>query len=194
MAEQIQTITTIFHEEHAHSILRLSVARCGKAVVAVFQSASGSIELTESDIDFLRRTFAAIPPAPADVGQASAVEPTKDQAHATPNLPPRAHVEDSSHDHKDAVVRADPKNHAPVLPEQAGKRWSDEEEDRLRELLCHGRSIPEVAAVLKRSPGSVIARALLCGMIAVNVTPELVAQGDQRSDRAGEAGSERRAA
>lgn len=78
---------------------------------------------------------------------------------------------------------------------KAGKRWTDEEEGRLRQLLLEGHSIPEVATLLKRSPGSVIARALLRGMIAVNVTPELVDnQGDPRSDRGGEAGSERRAA
>jgi hypothetical protein len=77
---------------------------------------------------------------------------------------------------------------------KAGKRWTDEEEGRLRQLLLDGHSIPEVATILKRSPGSVIARALLRGMIAVNVTPELVEQGDLQSGRGGEAGSERRAA
>lgn len=81
-----------------------------------------------------------------------------------------------------------------VEDSKAGKRWSDEEEGRLRRLLLDGHSIPEVATVLKRSPGSVIARALLRGMIAVNVTPELVEQGEQRSERGGEAGYERRAA
>jgi hypothetical protein len=74
---------------------------------------------------------------------------------------------------------------------KAGKRWTDEEEGRLRQLLLDGHSIPEVATLLKRSPGSVIARALLRGMIAVNVTPELV---EQESERGSEAGSERRAA
>jgi hypothetical protein len=78
-----------------------------------------------------------------------------------------------------------------VEDSKAGKRWTDEEEVRLRRLLLDGLSIPEVATVLKRSPGSVIARALLRGMIAVNVTPELV---EQESERGSEAGSERRAA
>jgi hypothetical protein len=81
-----------------------------------------------------------------------------------------------------------------VSDSKAGKRWSDEEEDRLRQFLLDGHSIPEVATRLKRSPGSVIARALLRGMIAVNVTPELVEQGHHQPARGSGAGSERRAA
>ena len=81
-----------------------------------------------------------------------------------------------------------------VEDSKAGKRWTDEEEVRLRRLLLDGLSIPEVATVLKRSPGSVIARALLRGMIAVNVTPELVDQNEARTDQGCAAESERRAA
>ena len=77
---------------------------------------------------------------------------------------------------------------------KAGKRWSDEEERRLRQLLLDGLSIPEVAIALKRSPGSVIARALLRGMIAVTATQELVEQNEARSDQGSAAESERRAA
>jgi hypothetical protein len=119
---------------------------------------------------------------------AVAVSPAQDRRRASPP--------DQSYD----VIEDDSPAQGRVVEDskaedsKAGKRWSDEEEGRLRQLLLDGHSIPEVATLLKRSPGSVIARALLRGMIAVNVTPELVEQGDQQSDRGGEAGSERRAA
>jgi hypothetical protein len=45
-----------------------------------------------------------------------------------------------------------------VGPLPAGRRWTEEEERRLIELLRSGMKAPAVARLLKRSPGAVYAR------------------------------------
>lgn len=45
-----------------------------------------------------------------------------------------------------------------VGPLPAGRRWTEEEERRLIELLRSGMKAPAIARQLKRSPGAVYAR------------------------------------
>lgn len=161
-----------------------------------------SLRLGLADLEFLASYLpmiaeaafarAAVPPLFPEENNAGAVSQNKAKLAVSPaqdrrRAPPA--------DQDCEVIEDDSPAQGRVAEDsKAGKRWTDEEEGRLRQLLLDGHSIPEVATLLKRSPGSVIARALLRGMIAVNVTPELVEQGDLKSDRGGEAGSERRAA
>jgi hypothetical protein len=156
-----------------------------------------SLLLGLADLDFL----ASYLPIVADAAFARASVPPlfleEDAGHvaAAQNCrrgPATRQADDITEDDSPAPVSAAEDSNASAS--KAGQRWSDEEEGRLRQLLLDGHSIPEVATVLKRSPGSVIARALLRGMIAVNVTPELVDQNEARSDQGSAAESERRAA
>lgn len=73
----------------------------------------------------------------------------------------------------DEQPSTDEASNVPKPASQAGRKWTVEEEARLRQLLLDGLSIQQVADDLGRSPGSIIARALLRQMIAVNVTPEV---------------------
>lgn len=148
-----------------------------------------SLRLGLADLEFLASYLPMV--AEAAFARVS-VPPLFPEETATPA---QQHRRAPAKRQSDDVIEDDPPiETAKTDASQAGKRWCDEEEGRLRQLLLDGLSIPEVATVLKRSPGSVIARALLRGMIAVNVTPELVEQGEQPAERGSEAASERRAA
>ncbi|MCX8508328.1 MAG: hypothetical protein ORN49_05520, partial [Rhodobacteraceae bacterium] len=129
---------------------RLAVARCNEAMAARFQCDAGEIELTEEDIDFLRRAFAALPTgAQVRRVQCRAAEPQLRSAEVA-----QASPETDSQDPR---------------PAQTGKRWYPEDDARLAQALADGRTVPDIAEEFARSPGSIFSRALLKGLITVIV-------------------------
>ena len=151
-----------------------------------------SLRLSLADLEFLASYLPMV--AEAAFARAS-VPPLLPKETVAPVAPAQERRRATAQRQFDNVIEEDPPiETAKTDASQAGKRWCDEEEGRLRQLLLDGLSISEVATALKRSPGSVIARALLRGMIAVNVTPELVEQREQQAERGSEAASERCAA
>ncbi len=168
----MSTITTIIHEDHPDGFLRLSLSRCGHAVAAVFQNAVGHIELNEVDIDFLRRAFAAIP-SPAPKGHT--LEQPRDVASAVASAArqvsgPTLEAAGAGGAGAGGAGAGGAGAVSPKAP-QAGKRWTDEEEARMHQLLIDGHSFDDIATTLQRSPAGIISRAILRGMVAVNVTP-----------------------
>ena len=52
-------------------------------------------------------------------------------------------------------------------PARAGKRWSQEDHERLVQLLENGIAVAEIATALERSPMSIVTRMLLHGIAEV---------------------------
>lgn len=118
---------------------------------AILQTIQGDrVELTEADIDFLRRALAALP----------RLEPVLLVAEPEPAAAPPP------------KPRAVPEPEAQPQLERAGKRWTAEEDERLRQLLADGIRVEGICAVLQRSPAAIISRLYTLGLIEVRpVTP-----------------------
>lgn len=64
-----------------------------------------------------------------------------------------------------AILEAIDKKPKKKLPENAGKRWTDEDEDLLKQLYQNGTSKVEICKRLKRSVTGIAARLVHLGVI-----------------------------
>ena len=68
------------------------------------------------------------------------------------------------------AVAEKPKEAEPVKTKSAGRRWSDEEEARLRGLYTAGNEVSKIADDMQRSPAAIISRLLAMNLIEVRPT------------------------
>jgi hypothetical protein len=117
------------------------------------------VELTEVDIDFLRRALAALP-------RLEPVLLVAEPGPARPEAPASGAVSGAV-----SAPRPIPRDAAepvsPPRPERAGKRWTAEEDEQLRQLLADGTRVEGICAVLQRSPAAIISRLYTLGLIEV---------------------------
>ncbi|WP_316014673.1 SANT/Myb-like DNA-binding domain-containing protein [Roseobacter sp. HKCCA0434] len=120
------------------------------------------IELTPRDAEFLMRGFAAlIGDVPRLLGRVDGNPLSNGPADRTAAAPI---------DRVDA--KADPEAKAVSTqgdrPGRAGARWTEEEEDRMRELLQeHGNDINAISKALDRTPSSITSRLLKIGWVSI---------------------------
>lgn len=108
-----------------------------------------SLQLSDGDLRFLKRALAAIelpPPYPSFIPAFELDEPA-----------------DS----------APPKPHAPSLPRQAGKPWTEAEHEALSRLYREGASPEAISQKLHRTETAIIGRLIAQGLATLQPNPQL---------------------